>query len=190
MQILMLDWARTVIFNDWDGKPDFATSGPLGGALAIIESMYEQRELLQLSERDFQMGYLSDHLDQMDITIAWLGFTSTNQRRHFLDYPYLFSSNTLVNFFRSVNFSRMSRTFEESSSLESRMKAIVERGSLITNPHHKMVLQDMLKTASRRYLILEVSRKNVLRDAFDQLWRREERELLRPLKVHFGEDSG
>ena len=39
MQILMLDWARTVIFNDWDGKPDFATSGPLGGALAIIESM-------------------------------------------------------------------------------------------------------------------------------------------------------
>lgn len=136
------------------------------------------------------MGYLSDHLDQMDIAIAWLGFTSTNQRRHFLDYPYLFSSNTLVNFFRSVNFSRMSRTFEESSSLESRMKAIVERGSLITNPHHKMVLQDMLKTASRRYLILEVSRKNVLRDAFDQLWRREERELLRPLKVHFGEDSG
>lgn len=39
MQILILDWARTVIFNDWDGKPDFATSGALGGALSIIESM-------------------------------------------------------------------------------------------------------------------------------------------------------
>lgn len=39
MQILMLDWARTVIFNDWDGKPEFSTSAPLGGALSIIESM-------------------------------------------------------------------------------------------------------------------------------------------------------
>lgn len=136
------------------------------------------------------MGYLSEHLDSMNIAITWLSFTSTNHRRHFLDYPYLFNSNTLVSFFRSVNFSRMSRSFEESSSLDSRMRAIVERGSLITNPHHKMVLQDMLKTASRRYLILEVSRKNVLRDALDQLWRREARELQRPLKVHFGEDSG
>lgn len=70
------------------------------------------------------------------------------------------------------------------------MDAIVKTGSLITNPHHKVVLQDMFKTAASKYLILEVSRENVLRDAFDQLWRREHRELLRPLKVHLGEGSG
>ena len=208
MQILIMEWARVVIFNDWDGKPDFSTNGPFAGALSLIESMCksrdlypepagmliqvtdEQRELLQLIERDFQINYISDRLDSMDVAIAWLAFTSTNQRRHLLDYPYLFSPNTLVSFFRSINFSRMSRTYESSSSLKTRMNAIVESGSLITNPHHKMVLQDLLKTASSRYLILEINRENVLRDAFDQLWRREERELLRPLKVHLGEQGG
>lgn len=136
------------------------------------------------------MEYFSDRLDSMDVPIDWLAFNSTNQRRHLLDYPYLFGPNTLVSFFRSINFSRMSRTFEESSSLKKRIDAIVDRGSLIKNPHHKMVLQDMLKTASSRYLVLEISRENVLRDAFDQLWGREERELLRPLKVHLGEQGG
>lgn len=122
--------------------------------------------------------------------VAWLDFTPTKQMRHILEFPYLFSPETLVSFFRSINFSRMSRMFEESSSLKTRMSAIVDPGSLITNPHHKKVLQDLLKTASAKYLILAIGRDNVLRDAFDQLWRREERELLRPLKVHLGEDGG
>lgn len=84
----------------------------------------------------------------------------------------------------------MSRTFEESSSLKTRMKAILERGSLITNPHHKTVLQDLLKTASAKYLVLQIGRDSVLKDTFNQLWQREERELLRPLKVRLGEDGG
>ena len=126
----------------------------------------------------------------MEVPISWLAYESTTYRRHLLDYPYLFTPDTLVSFFRSINFARMSRTFEESSSLKKRIDAIVDRGSLIRNPHHKTVLQDMLKTASAKYLILEISRENVLRDAFDLLWRREERELLRPLKVHLGEQGG
>lgn len=122
--------------------------------------------------------------------VDWLSFRSGRRRRHILDYPYIFSPEALVSFFRSINFARMSRMFEESSSLKTRMSAIVDPGSLITNPHHKMVLQDLLKTASSKYLILEIGRNDVARDAFDQLWRREKRELLRPLKVHLGEEGG
>jgi len=122
--------------------------------------------------------------------VSWLSFTSTKQMRHLLDFPYIFSPNTLVSYFRAINFSRMSRSFEESSSLQSRMSAIISPGSLIINTHHKAVLQDLLKTASSKYLILDIGRDSVIKDAFDQLWRREERELLRPLKVHLGEDGG
>jgi hypothetical protein len=63
-------------------------------------------------------------------------------------------------------------------------------GSLVTDEHQKSVLQDMLKVASAKFLILDIGRKTVIRDAFDQLWRRQERELLRPLKIHLGEDAG
>lgn len=126
----------------------------------------------------------------MEVPVAWVPFTSTHRKQHVLDHPYLFSPETLVSFFRSINFSRMSRTFEESSSLKTRMTAIVDPGSLVTNTHHKHVLQDLLRTASSRYLVLEIGRGKALRDAFDQLWRRQERELLRPLKVHLGENTG
>lgn len=126
----------------------------------------------------------------MEMPVTWTDFTSTRQRNHLLDYPYLFSPDALVSFFRSINFSRMSTTFEESSSLKTRMSAIVDPGSLVTNPHHKHVLQDLLRTASSKYLVLSIGRDSVVRDAFDQLWRRQERELLRPLKIHLGENGG
>lgn len=133
---------------------------------------------------------MSDRLDTIEMPVDWISFTSSRWQKHILDYPYVFSPETLVSFFRSINFARMSRMYEESSSLKTRMSAIVDPGSLITNPHHKMVLQDLLQTASSRYLILEISRDTVARDAFDQLWRREKRELLRPLKIHLGEEGG
>ncbi|KAF4450701.1 hypothetical protein F53441_6242 [Fusarium austroafricanum] len=187
---VLLDWARTILLYEWDGRADFAMDGPFGGALSLIETLHSNRNTLLLGDIQFRVEYLSERLDSIEMPVDWLTFNSTRWRRHVLDYPYIFSPDTLVSFFRSINFARMSRMFEESSSLKTRMSAIVDPGSLITNPHHKMVLQDLLRTASSKYLVLEIGRDNVARDAFDQLWRREKRELLRPLKVHLGENSG
>ncbi|KAF5688459.1 e3 ubiquitin ligase HECTD2 [Fusarium circinatum] len=187
---VLLDWARTILLNEWDGRADFTMDGPFGGALSFIQTLHANRNLLLLGDIQFRVDYLSERLDSIEMPVDWLTFNSTRWRRHILDYPYIFSPDTLVSFFRSINFARMSRMFEESSSLKTRMSAIVDPGSLITNPHHKMVLQDLLRTASSKYLVLEIGRSNVARDAFDQLWRREKRELLRPLKVHLGENSG
>ena len=39
-------------------------------------------------------------------------------------------------------------------------------------------------------LVLEIRRDNILTDALNQLWRREKRELLRPLKIRMGMDEG
>ena len=36
---LLLDWARAVMLNDWDGRPEVPADGPFGGALALIEAM-------------------------------------------------------------------------------------------------------------------------------------------------------
>ncbi|KAH8887694.1 hypothetical protein GQ53DRAFT_809004 [Thozetella sp. PMI_491] len=187
---LLLDWARAVMLSDWDGNPVVPGDGPFGGALALIEAMYKKRQALVLGDSHFRSEYFAERLDTVQMPVAWLSHTSTRQKMHLLDFPYIFSQSTLVSYFRSINFSRMSRAFEESSSLQSRMQAIVAPKSLIVNQHHKDVLQDLLKTASSRYLILEINRDNVITDAFDQLWRREERELMRPLKVHLGESDG
>ena len=44
-----------------------------------------------------------------------------------------------------------------------------------------------LEYLQEHYLVLSVSRANVLEDAFDQLWHRRKGELLRPLRVRLGE---
>lgn len=36
---VLLDWARTVLLTDWDGRADFAMDGPFGGALSFIETL-------------------------------------------------------------------------------------------------------------------------------------------------------
>ena len=44
-----------------------------------------------------------------------------------------------------------------------------------------------MRYAEAHYLLLSVSRGNILADAFDQLWQRRKGELLRPLRVRLGE---
>jgi hypothetical protein len=207
---LLLDWARAVLLHEWDGEPVFSTHGSFYGALSFMKTLRTcffpsnvsyrsatnnqpldtNRDVLLLGDIQFRVDYFSDRLDTMHVPVSWLDFTSTAEEGHILDYPYLFRPETLVSYFRSINFSKMSRSFEEASSLRRRMGAIVDPGSLINNPHHKTLLKDMLRIASSRYLVLDIGRDAVLRDAFDQLWRREKRELFRPLKVHLGEDTG
>ncbi|KAI0477656.1 hypothetical protein GGR56DRAFT_638177 [Xylariaceae sp. FL0804] len=188
--ILLLDWARAIMINEWEGTPDVSGDGPLGGALHLIEAMYRKRQSLLLGMTLFRSEYFGDRLDTIQMPVSWLSFTSTRRKTHLLDHPYMFNPASLVSYFRAVNFSRMSRSYEESSSLQSRIKAIIHPDSLVTEEHHRNMLQDLLKTPAAKYLILDISRDDVLTDAFDQLWRREERELLRPLKVHLGEDGG
>jgi hypothetical protein len=40
---LLLDWARAVMLNDWDGSPEVPGDGPFGGALALIRAMRKLR---------------------------------------------------------------------------------------------------------------------------------------------------
>ncbi len=103
-----------------------------------------------MGDAQFRSEYFAERLNEVEMPVAWLSFTSTRQKQHLLDFPYMFNPSTLVSYFRSINFSRMSRSYEESSSLQSRMAAIVSPGSLIVNRHQKHVLQDLLRTASSR----------------------------------------
>ncbi|KAK4506597.1 hypothetical protein PRZ48_000329 [Zasmidium cellare] len=49
------------------------------------------------------------------------------------------------------------------------------------------LLSEQHKHSLKHYLVLYVSRGNVLQDAFDQLWQRRKNELKRPLRVRLGE---
>lgn len=122
--------------------------------------------------------------------LEWLSFEPNKRTVHLLDHPYLFDPSTLVTYFRAINFSRMSKSYEAARNIISLMSSTTSANSLMTDDRDRRKLQDRLKIATSTYLVLHIRRDHVLSDAFDYLWRREERELSRPLKIRLGEDGG
>ncbi|KAH8816070.1 HECT-domain-containing protein-like protein [Xylogone sp. PMI_703] len=187
---LILDWAKTVMMECWDGKGEIPADGPFGGALAVIAAIYKNRKSLLLGDILFRTEYFGQRLDAMTMPLEWLSFEPSKRTMHLLDHPYLFDPSTLVTYFRAINFSRMSKAYEAARNIISLMNSTISASSLMTDDRDRRKLQDRLKIATSTYLVLHIRRNHVLPDAFNYLWRREERELSRPLKIRLGEDSG
>lgn len=82
----------------------------------------------------------------------------------------------------------MSKAFGN-SMVAARLEAQMTFADRITG-RGELRLHDRLKIATSNYLVLEIRRGEVLADALNQLWRRERRELMRPLKVRMGMEEG
>lgn len=118
-------------------------------------------------------------------------FSETNTRTtHLLDYPYLFNPSTLVTYFRAINFSRMDRAYETAKATSNLMRSTMIDSNLMPSKNRREQLFRRLDIASTWFNVLEIGRIDVLKDTFNAIWRREERELLRPLKVRLGQDDG
>jgi hypothetical protein len=124
--------------------------------------------------------------------LEWLSFNQNKRTVHLLDYPYLFNPATLVTYFRAINYSRMNQSYETASATGRLIYHTIAEGtgSLIPVKHRRDMLYERLRTAASRFTVLEIRRDHVLLDTFNSIWRREERELMRPLKIRLGEEGG
>ncbi|OBT77593.1 hypothetical protein VF21_04553 [Pseudogymnoascus sp. 05NY08] len=189
---ILIDWARTVILQDWKPTAIVPADGAFGGALALVKAIYDRRKPLLLTEQNFRAEFFADRLDSTEMPLEWLTFAPNRKSVHLLDYPFLFSKASLVTYFRAINFSRMSSAFDTSGAMTIRVTTIAysAQSNLVTDPARRDHLNEKLRVATSKFLVLQIRRSHVLTDAFDKLWRREERELLRPLKIKLGEEAG
>lgn len=185
---LAVEWLRTLLLKEWDGKPETTKSGPVGGAIQILASMYKDRARLGLLPEDFHTSFLSERLDPMETPVEWLEVTPNNKTIHLLSYSFLFPPSALVTYFRALNYATMSKSYESAMTAS---RHVTQTAFSQTIPVYDDVsLLARLKTSMSTYLVLSVRREDVLADALDQLWRREKRELMRPLKVQMGMQEG
>lgn len=124
----------------------------------------------------------------MDMPTEWLSSQRDRNTVHLLSYPFLFMPSALVAYFRAINHAAMFKAFEN-SMVAAKLAEHMNFSDQITG-RGELQLHDRLKTAMNNYLVLEIRRQDVLTDALNQLWRRERRELMRPLKVRMGMDEG
>lgn len=185
---MIVEWIRTLFLKEWDGKPEIARSNTAGGAVQILSALYKHRKRLGLEVESFYTSFLSERLDAMDMPNEWLSRSSSNKTIHILSFTFLFRPAAIVKYFRAINFASMSKAYEAgmiaqrqaSRTAFNRTIQIADEINLLAHLH----------TSMNQYFVISVRRDHVLQDAFNQIWRRERRELLKPLKVKLGTDLG
>ncbi|EYE95231.1 HECT domain protein [Aspergillus ruber CBS 135680] len=185
---IITEWLRTLLLREWDGNPRIPRSSTVGGAVQILSTLYKERNRLGLVPEDFHTPFFAERLDPLEMPVEWLGTMSNNNKTmHLLSHSFLFPPPALVIYFRALNYSVMSKYYE-SAMTTTRHVTQTAFGAIHVNDD--VSLLSRMKTSMSTYLVLVVRRDNVVTDALNQLWRREKRELMRPLKVQMGMDEG
>ena len=131
------------------------------------------------------MPYFFKRMDFLEVPVNWLYFQQSQERSNLLCFPWLFPPSSVVTYFRAINYSSMFSAFSSSVTIST----MVMRMSQVIGPAQRQLL-DKLTKAMTSFLVLEIRRDNILADALNQLWRRQKRELNRPLKIRMGMDEG
>jgi len=185
---VITEWLRSVIMKEWDGKPQVRKNGAVGCALELLLYIKDYCSWFDSEPEIFYTPFLSERLNVMEMPPEWLNFDADGSSVHLLAYPFLFPQSVLVTYFRAINHAAMYKAFESAAMAEH-----LARKMTFTDPHSgrgAIRLQNRLRIAQSNYLVLEISRQDVLTDAMNQLWRRQKRELMRPLKVRMGMEEG
>ncbi|KAI9371631.1 hypothetical protein BJX61DRAFT_18001 [Aspergillus egyptiacus] len=184
---IITEWLRTLFMKNWDGNPELSRSSPEGGVVQILSVLYKERSRLGLAPEDFHTPFLSERLDPLEMPVQWIARVPNNKTLHLLSYSFLFPPSSLVIYFRALNYSAMSRYYETAMTTTRHVTQTAFGAIEIQND---VGLLERMKTSMTTYLVLVIRRNNILVDALNQLWRRERRELMRPLKVQMGMDEG
>ncbi|EEA28372.1 HECT domain protein [Talaromyces marneffei ATCC 18224] len=185
---MIVEWIRTLFLKEWDGKPEIPRSEAAGGAIQILSSMYKNRHRLGLEAEAFYTSFLAERLDAMEMPVEWLSRTSNNRTMHLLSFTFLFRPAALVKYFRAINYAAMSKAYE--AGMITQRQASRTAFNRTIQIADEINLLARLHTSMNQYFVISVRREHILQDAFNQIWRRERRELLRPLKVKMGTDLG
>lgn len=203
-----LEWARSTFLKNWDGNEAIRQGSVSAGALRLIRVICKcpcpwlvsrTDQLADFAEGSsglpleyFQTPALSDRIDAKDTPYEW--FLYERQSIHLLDHPYIFPSSALVTYFRAINLAHMTKAYEEATHMR---RLQLQMSMFIRDPENRdrtfdplrVPLGTRLDIAKTAYLIVEISRESVLEDALNQLFKREKRELMRPLKVRFTDEG-
>ncbi|KAM5466578.1 hypothetical protein MauCBS54593_005835 [Microsporum audouinii] len=186
--MVVVEWLRTVLLKEWDGKPELSKASAAGGALQLLSFLYRDRSKLGLLPEDFHTPFFSERLDPLEMPTEWVDLLYNNRTVHLLSCSFIFPPSALVVYFRAINHATMSKSFETAVITSKHVTAMAFSGTVSIDDD--IALLARMRTALTTFLVISVRREHALVDALDQLWRRERRELLRPLKVRMGMDDG
>ena len=183
-----LVWLKKMFLHYWDCQIVRGTSGsralPLT-PLLLMKSLHTQlahndeTNVQQQIDSMFQMPVMAARIDAVEMASTYRENVE-DRAVHLLSFSFLFTITQQTTYFRTMNHLRMQKAHSDAEKA-SAMRARISQHAVDDLPEGR------LKYLEDHYLLLNVGRANVLKDAFDQLWQRRSSELLRPLRVRLGE---
>ena len=177
-------WLEKIFLKYWDGEMRLYADQVAASALMLLEAVHNQMGRAGTKHDDMEtmlaIPAISQRLDAVKLVEDYLARDDDTRSGHLLNFHCIFTTYQKVTYFRTLNHLRMRKAHsdaEKASTLRSRSG---QRAC-------EVVPESQLEYLEDHYLLLNVSRGNVLQDALDQLWQRRRSELLRPLRVRLGE---
>ncbi|KAK7711615.1 hypothetical protein SLS57_008098 [Botryosphaeria dothidea] len=182
----LVEWLKTIVLKNWTGQHELRRWDSLGAAAEILGDLYDHSNL-NIHRHMYELSFFKYKLDTTELINSYIDRKDDPNHRHILQCPFFFPSGLLVQFFRALSFSSMSKHFTAAGN-NYHLQDRFSRHFL--SDQWRDYLDQHYAVASSRYLSLDVRRSHVLEDAFDQLWGLEKRQLLLPLKVRMGKLEG
>ncbi|OJD36583.1 hect domain-containing protein [Diplodia corticola] len=181
-----VEWLKTIVMKNWTGQHELKRWDATGAAAEILSDLYDYSNL-NIHRHMYELAYFKYKLDTTELINSYLGRKNDPNYLHILYFPFFFPSGLIVQYFRALNFSVMSKHYTTAGN-NYHLQDRFSRHFL--SDQWRNYLDQHYGTASNRYLSLDVRRSHVLEDTFDQLWGLEKRQLLLPLKVRVGKLEG
>lgn len=177
-------WLKKAFLRHWDGEVNITEGSIAFVSLILLEYTFEDLLSsnldLNIEDKLFEIPVVAARVDAVELARTWM---DGSRLGHLFCFKAIFSLQQEATYFRTLNHLKMRKANSDAEKV-SKMRRRCARMSLEITP------TEQLKYLEEHYLLLNVSRNNVLRDAFDQLWQRRSSELLRPLRVRLGEMDG
>lgn len=189
LTILTIEWTKLLFTRDWDGNAVISKATPLGGSLQLLMAIFTESRIDAMDPSHFHIPLLAERLSMVEMPVDWLSFRADNKNVHLLSYSFLFEPQVLVSYFRAINHNKMSKAVVDARAVEKDIGDFTDRPRYPQNSSNASLLMAMRPYTTNTF-VLTVRRDNMLEDAINQVWRRQRREFLRPLKVRMGMDEG
>ncbi|KAL9013372.1 MAG: hypothetical protein Q9173_001920 [Seirophora scorigena] len=181
---IISEWLRHLVGKQWDGKAEIDRFSAVGGALEIL--WYFDR--LVETPVTFQIPVMEVRFDWLKFSADWLSRPRIANPQHLLNYPFVFHVTTQIAYFRALNYAKMFQAYDE-TNMAARMLSQMSFPDALTG-RGEIRVREKLGNLLTGYFVMEIRREHILQDAIEQLWRRDEREVRKPLKVRMGMDEG
>jgi len=182
VKVALSEWIQCVIMTEWDGRATVQNNSIVANALLLLDWLrYEPvPQTLHLFHEAFSIRpFMSGILEPMQLALEYFG--PSQDHASLLRYPWMYSRTAQVHNFRAICLTRMAKAVDE-ANLYSRLIA----SNLGSTAHS---LTKVIQPACSKHLLLLLGRSHLLDDALIQLWRREKRELIRPLRVRIDNEG-